>query len=113
MRRNQRRWSSPEHGRRFCPGPAKCPPFSERIGVKLSLATRHSTPRGRKYRNTTHRGDLTMQKRSFLLLSLLVPAFLGLGGYAIAQGQQKGSPAAGARRWSDAATWPDKKVPDK
>ncbi len=54
-----------------------------------------------------------MQKRSLLLLSLLVPAFLGLGGYAIAQGQQKGSPAAGAKRWSDAATWPDKKVPAK
>ena len=54
-----------------------------------------------------------MQKRSFLLLSLLVPAFLGLGGYAVVQGQQKGSPAAGAKRWSDAATWPDKKVPAK
>src|SRR5262252_9737561 len=54
-----------------------------------------------------------MQRRSFLLLSLLVPAFLGLGGYAVVQGQQKGSPAAGAKRWSDAATWPDKKVPGK
>src|ERR1700691_5187230 len=54
-----------------------------------------------------------MQKRSLLLLSLLVPAFLGLGGYDVVQGQQKGSPAAGAKRWSDAATWPDKKVPGK
>src|ERR1700733_8428007 len=54
-----------------------------------------------------------MQKHSLLLLSLLVPAFLGLDGHAIAQGQQKGSPAAGAKRWSDAATWPDKKVPAK
>src|SRR6202167_3936482 len=54
-----------------------------------------------------------MHKRSLLLLSLLVPAFLGLGGYAVVQGQQKGSPAAGAKRWSDAATWPDKKVPGK
>jgi len=54
-----------------------------------------------------------MQKRSLLLLSLLVPAFLGLGGYAVLQGQQKGSPATGAKRWSDAATWPDKKVPGK
>src|ERR1700729_4311846 len=54
-----------------------------------------------------------MQKRSLLFLSLLVPAFLGLGGYAVVQGQQKGSPAAGAKRWSDAATWPDKKVPGK
>src|SRR3974390_1413489 len=54
-----------------------------------------------------------MQKRSFLLLPLLVPAFLGLGGYAVVQGQKKGPPAAGAKRWSDAATWPDKKVPGK
>ena len=54
-----------------------------------------------------------MQKRSLLFLSLLVPAFLGLGGFAVVQGQQKGSPAAGAKRWSDAATWPDKKVPGK
>src|SRR5580658_3866757 len=54
-----------------------------------------------------------MQKRSLLLLSLLVPAFLSLGGFAVVQGQQKGSPAAGAKRWSDAATWPDKKVPGK
>src|ERR1051325_6528098 len=52
-----------------------------------------------------------MHKRSLLLLSLLVPAFLGLGGYSLTQGQQKGAPAAGAKRWSDAATWPDKKVP--
>src|ERR1700684_530210 len=54
-----------------------------------------------------------MQKRSLLFLSLLVPAFLGLGGYAVVQGQQKSSPAAGAKRWSDAATWPDNKVPAK
>src|SRR5580658_4068277 len=54
-----------------------------------------------------------MQKRSLLLLSLLVPAFLGLGGYSVVQGQQKGSPAASPKRWSDAATWPDKKVPAK
>src|ERR1700744_763817 len=54
-----------------------------------------------------------MRKRSLRLLSLLVPAFLGLGGYAVVQGQQKGSPAAGAKRWSDPATWPDKKVPAK
>src|SRR5579871_5266133 len=54
-----------------------------------------------------------MRKRSFLLLSLLVPAFFGLGGYAVVQGQQKGSPAGGVKRWSDASTWPDKKVPGK
>ena len=52
-----------------------------------------------------------MQKRSFLLLPLLVPAFLGLGGYAVAQAQQTTSTAVKAGRWSDAATWADKKVP--
>src|ERR1700734_3448285 len=58
-------------------------------------------------------GDLTMRKRSLLFLSLLVPAFLGLGGYAALKAQQKTSPAASGKRWSDAATWPDKKVPAK
>jgi cell migration-inducing and hyaluronan-binding protein len=57
-------------------------------------------------------GDLTMRKRSLLFLSLLVPAFLGLGGHAVLKAQQKTSPAS-ARRWSDPATWPDKKVPGK
>src|SRR5580658_1295335 len=57
-------------------------------------------------------GDLTMRKRSLLFLSLLVPAFLGLGGYAVLKAQQKTS-APSAKRWSDAATWPDKKVPGK
>jgi len=53
-----------------------------------------------------------MGKRSLLFLSLLVPAFLGLGGYAVLKAQQKTSPD-NARRWSDPATWPDKKVPAK
>ena len=34
-------------------------------------------------------GDLTMRKHSLLFLSLLVPAFLGLGGYAVLKAQQK------------------------
>src|SRR5580693_5192645 len=58
-------------------------------------------------------GDLTMKKRSLLFLSLLVPAFLVLGGYAVVQAQQKTSSTASAKRWSDASTWPDKKVPAK
>src|SRR5215467_8167416 len=58
-------------------------------------------------------GGLTMRKRSLLFLSLLVPAFLGLGGYAVVEAQQKTSSTARGKRWSDAATWPDKKVPAK
>src|SRR5581483_2312787 len=57
-------------------------------------------------------GGFTMQKRSLLFLSLLVPAFLVLGGYAVLKAQQKTSTAS-AKRWSDATTWPDKKVPGK
>ena len=53
-----------------------------------------------------------MRKRSLLFLSLLVPAFSGLGGHAVLKAQQKTSTAS-AKRWSDPATWPDKKVPGK
>src|SRR5499427_4861651 len=58
-------------------------------------------------------GGLTMRKRSLLFLSLLVPAFFVLGGYAVVKAQQKTSSTASGKRWSDAATWPDKKVPGK
>src|ERR1700685_3159309 len=58
-------------------------------------------------------GDLTMRKHYHLFLSLLVPAFLVLGGDAVLKAQQKASTLASAKRWSDAATWPDKKVPGK
>src|SRR6476646_4059154 len=54
-----------------------------------------------------------MRKHSLLFLSLLVPAFLLLGGYAVVKAQQKTSSTASGKRWSDAATWPDKKVPAK
>ena len=46
-------------------------------------------------------------------LLLLVPAFLVLGGYAVVQAQQGTSSTPSAKRWSDASTWPDKKVPAK
>ena len=54
-----------------------------------------------------------MRKHTLLFLSLLVPAFLVLGGYSALKAQQKASSNAGAKRWSDASTWPDKKVPAK
>jgi len=54
-----------------------------------------------------------MRKHNRLFLSLLVPAFLVLGGHAVVKAQQKASSTAGGKRWSDAATWPDKKVPAK
>ena len=51
--------------------------------------------------------------RKHLFLSLLIPAFFVLGGDAVVKAQQKASTPASAKRWSDAATWPDKKVPGK
>ncbi|HEY4363809.1 MAG TPA: G8 domain-containing protein, partial [Bryobacteraceae bacterium] len=55
-----------------------------------------------------------MRKSTLLILSLLVPALLGLGGYAaLRAAQQKAFTPAAAKRWSEAATWPDKKVPAK
>ncbi|MCU1339121.1 MAG: hypothetical protein JWO19_4702 [Bryobacterales bacterium] len=54
-----------------------------------------------------------MRKHYQLFLSLLVPAFLVLGGYAALKAQQKASSTPSAKRWSDASTWPDKKVPGK
>ena len=54
-----------------------------------------------------------MRKHYLLFLSLLVPAFLVLGGYAVVKAQQRTSSTASGKRWSDAATWPDKKVPGK
>ena len=54
-----------------------------------------------------------MRKPYHFFLSFLVPAFLVLGGYAALKAQQKASSTASAKRWSDAATWPDNKVPGK
>ena len=54
-----------------------------------------------------------MRKHNLSFLSLLVPAFLLLSGYAVVKAQQKTSSTASGKRWSDAATWPDKKVPGK
>ena len=59
-----------------------------------------------------HEG-LTMRKHTHLILALLVPAFLVLGGYASLKAQQKTSSTTSGKRWSDPATWPDKKVPAK
>ena len=50
-----------------------------------------------------------MRKRSLLFLSLLVPAFLVLSGDVV-KAQQQGFDASG-KRWSDPATWPNRKVP--
>src|SRR5688572_8336210 len=49
-------------------------------------------------------------RRSFLLASLL-PAFLLGSVFAVVQAQEGKSPAVKQTRWSDAATWPDRKVP--
>src|SRR5690242_5204939 len=51
------------------------------------------------------------QYRPFLL-ALLVPAFTLVSVFVVLEAAQaKGSPAVKAARWSDRATWPDRKVP--
>src|SRR4051812_45273218 len=57
-------------------------------------------------------GASTMRKHHLLSLSLF-SAFLILGGYAVVKAQQTSSSAVKGGRWSDAATWADKKVPGK
>ena len=48
--------------------------------------------------------------RSFLLASLL-PAFLLVSVFAVVQAQEGKSSAVKQTRWSDAVTWPDRRVP--
>src|ERR1700685_153032 len=90
--------------RGYCPADDRC---------KMVPCYTSFDPRGRKRRNMIDHGGLTMRKRSLLFIALLVPAFLVLGGFAVVQAQQKTSSTAGAKRWSDASTWPDNKVPAK
>jgi hypothetical protein len=52
---------------------------------------------------------VSQQLRSFLLVSLF-PACL-LVSFVVVQAQDGTSPAVGPTRWSDPATWPDRKVP--
>src|SRR5215469_12703053 len=52
-----------------------------------------------------------MRKHYLWFLSLLLPAFLILSGHAAVKAQQGSSSAVKGGRWSDSATWADRKVP--
>src|SRR5213596_874032 len=52
-----------------------------------------------------------MRKHYLSFLSLLFAAFIVLGGGAVLKAQQASSSAVKGGRWSDAATWADKKAP--
>jgi hypothetical protein len=54
--------------------------------------------------------SVSKRHRSFLLASLL-PAFLLVSAFAVVQAQQGRSASAAQARWSDPATWPDRRVP--
>src|SRR5499427_1883262 len=54
-----------------------------------------------------------MRKHYLSFLTLLLAASLLLGGHAVLKAQQASSSAVKGGRWSDAATWSDKKVPGK
>src|SRR4051812_22942771 len=51
-----------------------------------------------------------MQHRSFVL-ALLLPVFLLVTVFAVVHAQEGRSPSAKAARWSDPATWPERRVP--
>src|SRR5262245_2418635 len=53
----------------------------------------------------------SMRKQYLSLLTLLLAGFILLGGRAVLKAQQATSSAVKAGRWSDAATWSDKKAP--
>ena len=52
-----------------------------------------------------------MRKHYLSFLTLLFAAFILLGGRAVLEAQQASSSAVKGGRWSDPATWADKKVP--
>src|SRR5436190_2535731 len=52
-----------------------------------------------------------MRKHYLSFLSLLFAGFILLGGRAVLKAQQSSSSAVKGGRWSDSATWADKKVP--
>src|ERR671936_853994 len=56
--------------------------------------------------------EITAMRKHYLsLLSLLFAACILLGGRAVLKAQQSSSSAVKGGRWSDQATWVDKKVP--
>src|SRR5687768_13640034 len=60
--------------------------------------------------SSVREASVSKRHRSFLLASFL-PACLLVSLFAVVQAQEGKSPAASAARWSDPATWPDRKVP--
>ena len=57
------------------------------------------------------RGFTAMRMNYRLFLSLFLPVLFLLGGSAVVGGQKESSSAGKGGRWSDPATWSDKKVP--
>src|SRR5215471_453020 len=53
----------------------------------------------------------SMRKHYLWFLSLPFAAFILLGGHAVLKAQETNSSAVKGGRWSDSATWANKKVP--
>src|SRR4029434_3483176 len=51
------------------------------------------------------------KKNRSLFLTSLITASLLVGAFTVMQAQNSGAAAAKATKWSDAATWPNRKVP--
>src|SRR3954466_3829422 len=53
---------------------------------------------------------MSKRKRSLFLTSLITASLL-VGAFTVMHAQTAGAPAAKTTKWSDAATWPNRKVP--
>ena len=53
---------------------------------------------------------MSKKNRSFFLMSLISASLL-VSVFTVMHAQNAGAPAAKATNWSDAATWPNRKVP--
>jgi cell migration-inducing and hyaluronan-binding protein len=65
-----------------------------------------------RFLSSSRRGvDFVSKQHRSLLLASLLPAFLLVGVFAVVHAQEGRSPSAKQARWSDPATWPDRRVP--
>src|SRR5262245_53433651 len=80
---------------------------SRRVQVLLGAGSRSALCRcGSRSSSSTEGLFVSTDRRSFLL-AVLLPACLLVGAFAVVRAQNVGS----ASRWSDPATWPNRKVP--
>jgi hypothetical protein len=95
---------------RLLPGGSFYFGLPELYRLRLPGRSRYAVPV--RFLSFSSRGvdSVSKQHRSFLLASLL-PAVLLVSVFAVVQAQEGRSSSATPARWSDPATWPDRRVP--